>query len=118
MARLVVRVTAREVCDPAAATFSLDVGHAATIGDVKRALHCEKPAWAPEKQVVAREGSRAGPLGDGAPAAGGALLCWVACVCQRRPVSRPFQFVPPGYALGPAAGPAAGAASGWDDVID
>ena len=37
-ARLVVRVTAREVCDPAAATFSLDVGHAATIGDVKRAL--------------------------------------------------------------------------------
>lgn len=117
-AEMMVRVTAKEVCDPEPTFFRLAVPVGSTVGAVKRALQMRQPAWAPEKQLVARAGIE-GALDDAAPAAGGDLLCWVACVCQRRPIAGagagagPWRFVPPDY------DDAAGApAAVWEDVID
>lgn len=87
-----VKVIAKEVCAPPDGTINLefDVLPGSTIGDVKRLVSIEKPAWVMNKQLFARKGSL-GTLADDAPAIGdGDLLCWVSCVCQRKPLTNLF----------------------------
>ena len=121
---MTLEVVAKEVCAFEPEVLRVEVAADATVAAVKRSVHAARPRWAPEKQMVGREGAGA-PLADGdaaappggGPAGGARLLCWVACVCQQRPR---HQFLPRGYVdRHPAAeAPEEPRRGAWEDVID
>ena len=116
--------SAWQVCEPPdqAVRLEFEVAEGATVADAKRLVSIARPKWRVQAQMV---GARlSGALGDGARLAdhGGAgdeFLCWVACVCQRAPLTH--LFLPPRLAAAAAAAEAgddAAVARLREDVID